>query len=84
MESPLTALLTYIGRSARPLCAVELARELDKPVEVVEGMLATLEGLGKLAARSEVEACRWCPLRSTCDGLPASARFYSNPDALAE
>ncbi|MFN2149508.1 MAG: hypothetical protein ACK2T2_14065 [Anaerolineales bacterium] len=79
MEAPLDELLNCINRAGRPLCATEAARTLDKPVDVVAGMLATLEGMGKLASLDQGESCRWCPLRSTCEGLSADECLYYNP-----
>jgi hypothetical protein len=62
--TPLEELVRCIEQVGSPLCASQLARTLNRPVEVVDGMLGTLAALGRIAHLEESQACRWCPLRS--------------------
>jgi hypothetical protein len=78
MNDPLNEILRHLERARRPLCASQLARAVNAPADVVEGMLKTLHSMGKIGCLSEGQACRWCPLRFACDGLPAEERLYYN------
>jgi len=79
VTTPLEELMRCIEQVSSPLCASQLARTLNRPAEVVEGMLSTLAAMGRIARLEDSQACRWCPLRSGCSRLPAEERFYYNP-----
>ncbi len=84
METLLAALMRCIETVDGPFCASQIAPVVGKPVEVVDGMLGTLAGIGKIAKLDGSSACRWCPLRSGCAGLSAGEQLYYNPAVKAD
>jgi adenine-specific DNA glycosylase len=75
--SSLQELLHILHRSGEPMCLSELARELGKPISVLEGMLSTLVELGQLICVDQLDPCGECPLQSDCRVLPAPDRVYA-------
>lgn len=57
--------LGLLRDSRGPLRLEEIAQALGMPASAAEGMLETLERLGKIE-RVEAELCERCPARRTC------------------
>ena len=79
MRTSLNELIDCLAQIDAPLCAVELARQLNQRVEVVDGMLTTLAAMGKLVAIDPHQACRGCPMRSGCQIGYSSEHLYYRP-----
>lgn len=76
----LRAVLEALDAAGRPLCSVELARELDLDAGVVSGMLGTLVARGRVQASQADQAAGPDAVCATC---PASGACYIMRDGVA-
>lgn len=80
----LSAILTAIRESGRPMCLSDLSKALDIDEPALEGMLETLIQRGRLRAIEFVdEGCTACPVKGGCfimnDGVAVTYALAPDP-----
>lgn len=74
-QGSLVRIIALFKRSGGVLPVQQIADELGKKSEVVEGMLETLVQIGVLE-QAEAPVCEVCPMRGICSPTSVGTRCY--------
>lgn len=76
MTTTLRQVLQQFEDSTQPRSLTQMARELDMPVSMLEGMIAYWVRKGKLREVGGAAACGTCSKAGSCHFVPQMPRTY--------